>query len=593
MADILNIPVRNISDLQVVPNITDMLGALLETKIPVGNLPDSLVGEAVTFGQLKEIIALELKAVSPETLQAALAAAELEMQNQLDQQQESLNVIKEEIQAETQAQKDHLVAVEADIQYQIQNQQNYINAVEVDIQAQVNANGIGNRAYKTYALMDADKLNIPAKSKVTVTNDTTESNNGDWQFDGAAFTKSVYDPIEQSKDYTKQYFLNYGLYKSNLPAQFDGAGILLSYFDENGNLVVSRDIYADGIKLVGLPTDVEYHDGGFPAHIANDNIMPLSFDKMGRLIAIPHPSFAKQVIALTGTSVDLSSVVSSDDIVLYGDSLTASGSGYGDFLSAELGARAVINRGSGGQDTLNIVQRQGGAPITVAAFTMPASGSITVTLTNGDPYYSKGGTYTAKINDIAITVAPTATQNQWTVTRTSAGAAINVADGSIIILDEQESFRNKTLILQPGPNFGSPAIAPTRQQMRPYLELTSNAIAHLTPKIKKFLVLGDYTPASSGEDKSKLRDHVVLFNQMLKELVGEAHFIDWHAYGSKQAIYDGIALGLIQSVTAQDIADMDAGFVPNSLTSDGIHANAAFKTLQAKFIAMHIKAKGL
>lgn len=396
-----------------------------------------------------------------------------------------------------------------------------------------------------------------------------------------------------AKQFTTQYFVNLGLYSGKIPAEYDQNGIVLRYFDENANLIVSNDVYAKGLKLAGLPDGVVFIDSNTPAHIASDDIMPLSFDKYGRLIAIPHPSFAKQVTALAGISVDLSSFVSSDDIVLYGDSLTAPGSGYGDLLSLELGGRSVANRGSGGQDTLNIVQRQGGAPITVAAFTMPASGSVTVTLTNGDPFYSKGGTYIAKINDIAVAVAPTATQNQWTMTRTNAGEAISVGEGSIIILDEQESFRNKTLILQPGPNFGAPTTAPTRQQMRPYLELTANAIAHLKPKIKKFLVIGDYTPAVSSKDKSKLRDHVVLFNQMLKELVGEAHFIDWHSYGSKQAIYDGVALGLISSVTAQDIGDMDAGFVPNSLTSDGIHANAAFKTLQAKFIAMHIKAKGL
>ncbi|MFW2004485.1 hypothetical protein ACG9ZC_04290, partial [Acinetobacter baumannii] len=72
---------------------------------------------------------------------------------------------------------------------------------EAVIDAKVNANGVGNRAYKTYAAMDADKANIPAESKVTVTNDTTSSNNGDWQWDGVVFTKSAYDPVAQAKGY--------------------------------------------------------------------------------------------------------------------------------------------------------------------------------------------------------------------------------------------------------------------------------------------------------------------------------------------------------------------------------------------------------
>lgn len=71
-------------------------------------------------------------------------------------------------------------------------------AAEAVIDAKFNANGVGNRAYKTYAEMDTDKANIPAKSKVTVTNDITSSNNGDWQWDGTTFTKSIYDPISQA-----------------------------------------------------------------------------------------------------------------------------------------------------------------------------------------------------------------------------------------------------------------------------------------------------------------------------------------------------------------------------------------------------------
>ncbi|QOW49277.1 exo-alpha-sialidase [Acinetobacter sp. YH12138] len=80
-----------------------------------------------------------------------------------------------------------------------------VQASELNLQTQIAAVGVGNKAYKTYALMDADKTNIPAKSKVTVTNDETASNNGDWQWDGAAFTKSSYDPLTQAKQYSESY----------------------------------------------------------------------------------------------------------------------------------------------------------------------------------------------------------------------------------------------------------------------------------------------------------------------------------------------------------------------------------------------------
>lgn len=71
-------------------------------------------------------------------------------------------------------------------------------SAELVLQELINAVGVGNKAYLTYAEMVADSANIPADSKVTVTNDSTESNNGDWQWDGAAFTKSAYDPLTQS-----------------------------------------------------------------------------------------------------------------------------------------------------------------------------------------------------------------------------------------------------------------------------------------------------------------------------------------------------------------------------------------------------------
>lgn len=59
-----------------------------------------------------------------------------------------------------------------------------------------------SKAYLTYAAMTADAANLTENTKATVTNDAIDSNNGDWQWDGATFTKSVYDPLTQSKVYT-------------------------------------------------------------------------------------------------------------------------------------------------------------------------------------------------------------------------------------------------------------------------------------------------------------------------------------------------------------------------------------------------------
>ncbi|WP_151765509.1 SGNH/GDSL hydrolase family protein [Acinetobacter soli] len=464
----------------------------------------------------------------------------------------------------------------------------------------------GQYSFTTLAKFNEKKATIPANSTVII--DEAGANQGTNTWDGNSLNKSSYDPLAQAKadaktkadtaeanakQFTTQYLVNLGLYSGKIPAEYDKNGIVLRYLDNSGNMIVSGDLYANGVKLAGLPKNVSYLSGLYPAQIASDNIMPMSFDKFGRLIAIPHPSFSKQVIEQTKSAVDTSSIVSSTNIVLFGDSITATGSGYGDAFMLEVQAdRTVVNRGIGGQDTREIVQRQGGVPIPVAAFTMPASGSVSVTLTNGDCYYQKGGTYAATINDIAIIVAPTSTQNVWTVTRVNAGAATAIPAGSIIILEEQKTFRNHTLILQPGPNWNITTSVFTETQILQTIEYTAAAINYLAPKIKKFLIIGEYVTANYSQDISNYLNTILKYNALLREF-SPANFFDIHKYGSTQAIYDAQKLGLISSITSQDLADMAAGYVPNSLTVDGTHPTAAFKTVLAKRIALTLKIRGI
>jgi len=112
------------------------------------------------------------------------------------------------------------------------------------------------RAYKTYAEMDADKANIPAKSKVTVTNDATASNNGDWQWDGATFTKSVHDPLQQAKaDATNKANTaetNAKLYTDSITTNILSAAFIESgYISATGALLASSGYKSTGfIKVV-------------------------------------------------------------------------------------------------------------------------------------------------------------------------------------------------------------------------------------------------------------------------------------------------------------------------------------------------------
>ena len=153
----------------------------------------------------------------------------------------------------------------------ITSETNRAVSAEAAIQTQVNTLGAGNRAYLTYAAMDADKASIPAKSKVTVTNDATSSNNGDWQWDGSTFTKSVYDPLQQAKNYAdaNPMFKSVAVVAGNNVNNFvvDGryklssnlaTGNLMNWPQDNAGFHQSGTIFVLGINSAGVdyPTQI-------------------------------------------------------------------------------------------------------------------------------------------------------------------------------------------------------------------------------------------------------------------------------------------------------------------------------------------------
>lgn len=163
-------------------------------KLPAGNFPTELSGcEGLRLIDLKKYL---YTPVDPE-IYTDIELIKLD----LDQTKISLNlkISEEEQRAELEESK---LDTKIDLAYGDLNSK--VSEMETNLEAQIASIGVGNKAYKTYALMDADKANIPAKSKVTVTNDATASNNGDWQWDGAVFTKSAFDPTTQAKNYADE-----------------------------------------------------------------------------------------------------------------------------------------------------------------------------------------------------------------------------------------------------------------------------------------------------------------------------------------------------------------------------------------------------
>ena len=131
------------------------------------------------------------------------------------------------------------------------------------------------KAYKTYAAMDADKVNIPANSSVDVTNDPDESKNGAYIYDGVAFTRSQYD----SKVVTDKIIADTAIAVQDAinNTAIDG-GVLADTFvtatayHADTYARTQRSIRADTVSLLDfIPTAL--HEG-IKAYTYADNIAP-------------------------------------------------------------------------------------------------------------------------------------------------------------------------------------------------------------------------------------------------------------------------------------------------------------------------------
>jgi len=168
--------------------------------------------------------------------------------------------------------------VQTSLNLQISAEANRATQAEQALDSKINANGVGNRAYKTYAAMDADKANIPAKSKVTVTNDSTASNNGDWNWDGTTFTKSAYDPVSQAA--------------ADATTKANTAQANANTYTDN----VYKNSVADNILL---PARMKFTDTALAGRI-NKAIRSLSLrgDFTGKLITLAAMSYAAGVFTI-------------------------------------------------------------------------------------------------------------------------------------------------------------------------------------------------------------------------------------------------------------------------------------------------------
>ena len=153
------------------------------------------------FDGITDNVVITEEGVSQRVTNRGLKQAQAELLEALNSLNGTVNVNLAEAKTYTDDEKARAIAEETRISNTVVAETNRAVGAEAVLQGQINALGVGNKAYKTYAEMVADKAAITAKSKVTVTNDPDSSLNGDYQYDGTAFTKSVYDVLTQAKAY--------------------------------------------------------------------------------------------------------------------------------------------------------------------------------------------------------------------------------------------------------------------------------------------------------------------------------------------------------------------------------------------------------
>lgn len=281
-------------------------------------------------------------------------------------------------------------------------------------------------------------------------------------------------------------------------------------------------------------------------------------------------------------------------ITCFGDSLTKGGGPapvlgtetYGYVLSTLLTGVTVNVKGVSGQYASEIGVRQGGVVLnlTVAGGSIPTSGAVTVTPGVLPAWSGSQNLFndTATPGGIAGTLAGVpgllarvGTSSAMQFTRSSGGSAVAVSGTAPFIPAQGVAAASHAQFLWAGRNdvSGSGSVASV---VNPVLGMASALSAHGNP----FLV---FSVTTSTTETSGTAGHtlVTAINAQLAALFGN-HYFDVLGYLRTTAITDA---GI--TPTSNDVAQMAAGTIPESLTVDGLH----FTAVAYDLIARRVKAK--
>ena len=250
MAELTNIFARSIKDLTLLPQLPDDLTLLDKVKIPVGNLPVGVNGcEALSIQQIRTLVYSTLNK-DIINIEKKVDSKLLETQKSVDSKLLETKTTVDSKLLETKTTVDSkLLETKTTVDSQLSENKTYTN------QALSQLSTAANKFYPTLAGANASIASLAVNQPVTI----GESANGGLWYKATAgatsLTKSDYDPLTQSKNYTEQQV---GSLKSNvlqkLYVSLDDD--LHQFADVEGNIVARID-QKGMFHVVGLDNPIQ------------------------------------------------------------------------------------------------------------------------------------------------------------------------------------------------------------------------------------------------------------------------------------------------------------------------------------------------
>lgn len=344
----------------------------------------------------------------------------------------------------------------------------------------------------------------------------------------------------------------------------------------SGNVITDGSVI-DIIKPVTLPVEnlnVDLNIWAFASEVSDTNATYTMKIEQMMLVNIDYTELSQQDynylintwVAEQGvtqnffvpkkTQSDVIKTQTAITLIAFGDSMTGNDAGWPRGLRDQYGV-SVINRGIGGQNAGMIAARQGGEPLVVQPFTIPADTSqVPVTINYSGTWYAQSGyegVNPCYINGIKGSLRCTDKVNVF-FQREAAGSVVQVNRPTNIITDNMINLRNNPMIIWVGTNGD---YVNTSRNASKIIEIIDKMISY--NQSRNYIVIGLTTDTNFGS---------VTVNDALSLKYGQ-RFLDLRSYVISRGLAD-----MGYTPTQADLDKIAANNVPTQLLADDTH----FKT---------------